>query len=94
MAVDAKQYPQLARLEEVQAQEAAILDFLDWCEAQGMELGMWIASGRYMRPVGISREQLLAGHLGVDLKVLENERRALLASFTAAHPAKPEQSAT
>lgn len=61
----------------------AVRDFLDWCEAQKIELAQWQVDRKWPVPITEGREAMLARWQGIDTRKLENERRALLASATS-----------
>ena len=80
MSIDAKQHPELAKMQEVQTQSQAIGEFIEWLGQNGMaictsEEGL---RGDRFYPVMVPTEELLARHFDVDLQAAEKERRAIL----------------
>ena len=65
-----------------------IRDFLDWCEAQKIELAEPTPSGKWLQPRIEGRETMLARYFEIDGTKLEKERRALLAGATVGGNAK------
>ena len=56
-----------------------IVDFLDWCGEQRIELADWRPNGMSMLPLIEDRASMLARYFKINTVKLENERRALLA---------------
>ena len=84
MSIDAKQHPELAKMQEVQTQSQAIGEFIEWLGQNGMaictsEEGL---RGDRFYPVMVPTEELLARHFDVDLQAAEKERRATLAAIS------------
>jgi hypothetical protein len=63
----------------------AIGEFLAWLPSQRIHLAVWDTSGEWMLPWGGSVERLLATYAGVDLKKVDEERRAWLEYIRAEH---------
>ena len=74
-------YPEHDKLKAIRDKSQVIGEFLEWCETKGLLLGMWETGGGPDRfyPVHIPVNNLLADYFGIDLRVLENEKRAMLA---------------
>ena len=77
-------YPQLARMNSVQAESRAISEFLQWLDTEGIALARPDKSTPALPdcwhlPIHESREGLLARFFGVDLQAAEREKRAMLA---------------
>lgn len=83
MSIDAKQHPELAKMQAVQTQSQAIGEFIEWLGENGMAICTSNAGlrGESFYPVAASTEEMLARHFGIDLKAVERERRAVLAAI-------------
>jgi len=57
-----------------------IIDFLEWCDMQDFELAEYTILDR-LAPITIRRDDLIAKYLGIDVALLEKERRDLLKEF-------------
>lgn len=82
MAIDEIEFPELARMEAVNAESQAIGAFIEWLGENGMAVCQTedgLRGDRFF-PVMKSVEQLLALHFGIDLVKVEQERRAVLAT--------------
>lgn len=81
-------YPECEKLSDHQPQMEVIREFLEWASDNGMELGHWEpakagqANDRFS-PVNEQFDQYLARYFGIDMAKVENERRAMLASFNS-----------
>ena len=84
----APETPELNKMAAVQRSTKTINGFLDWLQEEGIQLcttkGLDGQEHDYPREDGRSREKLLADYLGIDLKKVEEERRALLDSLRTA----------
>lgn len=79
--------PQHEKLAQNEASRAAVADFLDWLETQGLTICDLNTLGappldfsRYL-PCYRSKSNLIAGFLGIDEAALEKEKRAMLAEL-------------
>jgi hypothetical protein len=55
-----------------------VREFLEWLDAQKLEVAAWLPSGTRMLPVLEDRERLLDRYFDIDAARLERERVALL----------------
>lgn len=83
MSIDAVQFPELAKMQAVQDQSQAIGEFIEWLGENGLAICTSNAGsrGESFYPVAVATEEMLARHFGIDLKAVERERRAVLASL-------------
>lgn len=82
--VDAKVYPQLARLDEQGDAISTVHDFFDWLDQQGLELcrvERGTGHDRYLPHIE-DRDATIYRFVGIDPQAIERERRALLAAHT------------
>lgn len=70
-----KKYPEHAKLDKVKGESQAIGEFLDWYRGKAAD-----DEGYYGAPT----ERLLAEYFGVNLKILEKEKRQMLKAFQEA----------
>lgn len=84
MSIDAVQFPELAKMQAVQDQSQAIGEFIEWLGENGMAICSGNAGlrGDSFYPVAVATEEMLARHFRIDLKAVEQERRAVLAAHT------------
>lgn len=86
--IDAAKYPQLAKMEQVQAESQAIGAFIEWLSENKMFIGTHVLPEGHVHeiavPIAEGTEQLLARHFEVDLNAVERERRAVLAAHNTA----------
>lgn len=78
--------PTLDKLAEHHDERAAVIDFLDWLsETQHVFLAKYQTFEGYRDPMltlaGMNRDHLVMQWLDIDPRVVEQERRALLASL-------------
>lgn len=79
-------YPEHTKLGKVQHLTQAVVDFLDFCrERDGIVLGEYDQHAR-LHPIGVARrDALLAECFGIDMAVVEQEKRAMLGLMRARH---------
>ena len=84
--IDSAKYPALSKLDDMSGERAAILDFLEWLGEQRIDLCSLVPGVSVDRwaPITEGREALAARRLGIDLRAVENERRAILANIKPA----------
>ena len=88
--IDATNYPQLAKMQEVQATSQAIGEFLEWLQSeQRIDLCSIIKGAGHDRwaPITEGTQQLLARYFEIDLDAAERERRTVLSEHAARNPA-------
>lgn len=71
----------LSKFNAAHSEMGTIRDFLEWLDAQRIELGTPSPMGRGLMHHFENREAMLMRYLELDPVKLENERRALLARF-------------
>lgn len=71
------EYPEHDKLQKVQKKSKAIEEFLDWLETNNLCLGEWI-SDYSLVPSNVSTVILLAKYFGIDLMVIEEEKRHMI----------------
>lgn len=85
MADSASAYPEHEKLAAVQSESDAIGEFLESMDNKGVVLGHHVKFDGYSTeqfvPLRTSATELLAEHFGIDLKVLEQEKRQMLKDF-------------
>jgi len=85
MSIDAKKYPELAKMDDAQPTSQVIGEFLDWLSENGMLVGKHIVPEGWTTeaflPISEGTEALLARYFGIDLNAVERERRQVLAEF-------------
>lgn len=83
MAINASEFPELAKMESVNPESQAIGAFIEWLGENGMAICQTEDGLRGTRffPVMKSTEQLLAAHFQIDLGKVEAERRSVLDAF-------------
>jgi hypothetical protein len=74
---------ELDMMHGVKAQSQPIGEFLAWLNDQGIVLAKYEGEAVWPRPIYTSIEDLLAEHFEIDLKKVEQERRALQDYFRA-----------
>jgi hypothetical protein len=76
------EYPEHDKMLAVQDQSRAIGEFLEWTQGEGYLLAEY---GRnesdYPTRVQLTIEQVMARYFGIDLAVIEKEKRAMLAGL-------------
>lgn len=84
--LDRAKYPQLTRLDDVNAEMQAVREFLAWLGEERIDLCTVIPGLAHDRwaPVCDGTEKLVARHFGIDLNAVENERRAILRGAASA----------
>lgn len=78
-----KAYPQLKKLKAVHGQSQAIGEFLEWLGTKGILLATYEQD--YLYPIRKNTETLLAEYFKINLKKLEQEKRAILEQVRAAY---------
>lgn len=81
------QYPEAEKLARVGEQKQAILEFLEWCQSEGLWLARY--EGQRLTTIMERSEPLVHRFFGLDDKKLEAERRAMLQEFSDAR--RPSQ---
>lgn len=76
-------YPEHDKLRRIQDKSQAISDFLDWAKEKRIILSEYISEDLF--PTLMSKDNLLAEHFGIDLKKLEQEKRAMLDKLRTSH---------
>lgn len=78
-------YPECEKLAAVVDKSNDIGEFIDWLGSQGISLAVKaqgnLGEEGYLRQRQGSNEQLLADYFKIDLRIVEQERRTLLASL-------------
>ena len=77
MVTDEK-YPQATKLAAASDERAAVADFLEWCSQRGWHLAEHVAERLYPVTVPMTHDAVIYEYLGIDVVVLEAERRAML----------------
>jgi hypothetical protein len=75
------EYPEHEKLAKVRDKSQAIGEFLEWASEKGWHLAYYPEDPNYdaeMRWVRETVHQILAKYFGIDLKRLEDEKRAML----------------
>jgi hypothetical protein len=87
MSIGTTQFPNLEKMQAMQAKSQPIGEFIDWLGQNGMAICTSDGGPRGDRftPVMASTEELLARHFNVDLKAAEKERRAVLATLSQSY---------
>jgi len=70
----------LERFRETECERDTLEAFLEWLSTRGILLAVW-TTGEHLHPAHQSNHELIANFLGIDLRQLERERRALLAEL-------------
>lgn len=70
-------YPEHAKMRMVVNDSQIIGEFLEWLSAQRIELTKLQDNDQYA-PIRERTEQIIARYFGIDLKVIEQEKRAML----------------
>jgi hypothetical protein len=86
MSADEIPTPQCDRLHALRSERDTVMEFLDWLQEQGIQLGRYdhnYYDGGLMVAVNRTHEQVVMDFLEIDPVALENERRALLESLRA-----------
>jgi hypothetical protein len=99
-------YPEHDKLTAIKGEKEAVQSFIDWIDAQGWwiaeypVLSEWVEVPggeelqeyrlHQLRPVSKRPEQIMALHFGIDLDVLEAEKRQMLDEIRAAYAAREE----
>ena len=83
MSIDAKKYPEHAKLEEVKDKTQFVHDFLMFCEEKGVYLER---NEVYQR-----HEELLYKFTGIDQWKLEDEKRKMLDEFVKVSKRAPRK---
>lgn len=83
MSTSTVQFPNLEKMQAMQAKSQPIGEFIEWLGQNGMAICTSDGGQRGERftPVMASTEELLACHFDVDLSAAEKERRAVLATL-------------
>ena len=78
-------YPEHEKLAAIKERSQAIGGFLEWLDEKGIVLCTLRDEfgGEQYFPIYRSINDMLAGHFGIDLNVLEQEKRAMLADITS-----------
>lgn len=74
---------ELDKMHGVTPRSQPIGEFLEWLSYKGIVLAKYEDGATWPRPIYDTIEQLLAEHFEIDLKKIEQERRALLDYFRA-----------
>jgi len=69
---------ELDKWADAQTEMTVILYFLDWLEAQRMEIAVPRETGNWLRPITESRTEMLYRYFKINAVKLEHERRALI----------------
>lgn len=84
---DTPTYPEHEKMLTLEAERMAVGAFLEWLDEQGIVLAQHTDEPGYTRllmplhqPIAVT----MAQHFGIDLQVIEDEKRAMLASIRAA----------
>jgi hypothetical protein len=85
------EYPEHVKLDKVVKKSQAIGEFLDWLGTDGVSLCRWREAGptgdewvpAEFYPSGETIETLLARYFGIDLEVIDAEKRAMLDELRA-----------
>jgi hypothetical protein len=81
-------YPEHDKLAEVADQSQAIGEFIDWLSKEkGMHLYRYLKGAVCPVETNLSIQSLLAEFFEIDLKRLEDEKRAMLTAMRAANEA-------
>ena len=76
------QYPESAKMAAVSDESQSIGEFIEWLGTKGIMLGHNVTFEGYSTPqfvpVSTSTENLLADYFEIDLKKVEQEKRAML----------------
>ena len=75
MATD---YPEHEKMRDVQVQSQAIGRFLEWLQEEKIVLAKYEGNRDFPWPIHENIESLLARHFEIDLKVIEQEKQAML----------------
>lgn len=72
-------YPEHEKLNsDTQGNISTVLEFMEWVASKDLELGQW--EGHSLNPVRFDMESFVAEHFGVDMKIIEAERKAMLSA--------------
>lgn len=71
-------YPEHERLSKVRDKSQAIGEFLEWLNEQDLHLARYDHRGVKLEPVPWEIQNRLADFFGIDLNVLEDEKRTML----------------
>lgn len=77
------EYPECEKLSAVYEERFAILDFLMWCEGEGIHLARYDEDRPRMVTVSESPDALVMRHFNIDSQKIEDERRAMLENLHA-----------
>lgn len=83
------EYPEHDKMAKVREQSQACGEFLEWLGEQGYQVGEFVLFDGYSEeqfvPIYRPMDELLAGFFGIDLKLIEQEKQAMLRSFQEAN---------
>lgn len=88
-------YPEHDKMDRVKVRSQVIGEFLDWMlNDTGIILAVVGSESDFLTPTSESFEQLLARYFEIDLRVIETEKRAMLAALQIlnAQPTQPIRS--
>ena len=73
-------YPECEKLSRHGDERRQIAQFLEWCQEQRIELGVWTSGESWdsFDPLSGQHDTIIMRWLGIDEKKLETERRAML----------------
>ncbi len=70
--------PECDRLAAIRGESVAILNFLEWCDNEGIELACRMGNHDTLVPISKRHESVVMDSFGIDQNKLEEERRAML----------------
>lgn len=76
-----QKYPESEKLSAAHDRITTIMEFIEWANGKGLVFGKW--EGHSLNPVQLNLEDLAAEHCGVDMTVVDAERREMLAALAA-----------
>lgn len=69
-------YPEHEKLKAVQPDSQKLGEFLEWLQAQGWVIAQW--DNEELGHIGYTTQQILAQYFEINLKKVEEEKRAML----------------
>lgn len=71
-------YPECEKVKEHALESHTIGSFLEWLKEKGLHICEYQENGVSLQYIRQSNEQLIAEHLGIDLKKYESEKQQIL----------------
>ena len=72
------EFPEHEKMQKIQKKAQAVGEFIEWIRDKDIEFCLWDEHQSEFVPFRDSIEKILASYFGIDLTVIETEKRAML----------------